>query len=161
MSGSKTSGVAIIVILLLIFIPVVNADERFTDNGDGTVTDHYMGLMWAKSDNQGKINWKQAVKWVTYTLPMTIQTSYDNWRLPTIGELRTLYIKDKNAQTTETDCGMRVKVVKAIELSCGWVWSGQNKDISATVFSFKDGYHFPDLMMHNKVHRALAVRSIQ
>ena len=34
------------------------AAERFTDNGDGTITDHYMQLMWTKADNNGGINWR-------------------------------------------------------------------------------------------------------
>ena len=161
MIGLGKKATLFLITFFMICYIITYAGDRFTDNGDGTVTDHSMGLMWAKSDNQGDINWKQAVKWVTYTLPLTVQTSYDNWRLPTIGELRTLYPKDKQTETTETDCGMRVKVVRLIELSCSWVWSAENKDISATVFSFKDGYQFPDLTMHEKFHRALAVRSIE
>ena len=67
-----------------------HAADRFTDNGDGTVTDHDMGLMWAKNDNHGDINWHQADKWVRYTFPYTLPTMYDNWRLPTLEELQSL-----------------------------------------------------------------------
>ena len=161
MSKRRRLGVVVAVCVLMILGAPLHARERFTDNGDGTVTDHQMDLMWAKADNQGDINWKQAVKWVTYTLPLTVQTEYENWRLPTIGELQTLYQKDGSAEVTITDCGMSVRIIKSIELSCGWVWSADNKDISASVFSFKDGYQFPDLMMHDKAHRALAVRNLK
>ena len=161
MSGTRWLRALLVICFLLVGATTALAEERFKDNGDGTVTDQQMGLMWAKGDNQGDITWKQAVKWVTYTLPLTVQTSYENWRLPTVEELQTLYIKDSSDKVSETDCGMRVRIVKTIELSCGWVWSAENKDISASVFSFKDGYHFPDLMMHDKAHRALAVRNVK
>jgi len=36
-------------------------------NGNGTITDHQLDLMWAATDNQGNITWKQADKWVRYT----------------------------------------------------------------------------------------------
>lgn len=137
------------------------AQQRFTDNRDGTITDHYMQLMWGKHDNQGRINWRQARKWVRYTFPLTIQTHYDDWRLPTPGELRTLFIKDEKTIGSKTDCGMKVKTVSAIKLTCGWVWSSETKDISASVFSFKEGYYFSDLMMQSRAHRALAVRSLK
>ena len=38
--------------ILIGLVPVIAAD-RFTDNGDGTVTDQKLGLMWSKTDNQG------------------------------------------------------------------------------------------------------------
>ena len=46
---------------------VALADERFTDNKDGTVTDHLLNVMWAKTDNQGNIDWHQANKWAKYS----------------------------------------------------------------------------------------------
>jgi hypothetical protein len=41
--------------ILTCFGPAIGGD-RFTDNGDGTITDHKLGLMWSKTDNQGDIN---------------------------------------------------------------------------------------------------------
>ena len=60
MYGNKLShGLIIVTCILLIGTPAL-AGDRFTDNGDETVTDHQLGLMWAKTDNQGDINWKEA-----------------------------------------------------------------------------------------------------
>ena len=59
---------------------VALAEDRFTDNKDGTVTDHQLGVMWAKSDNQGDIDWRQARQWIQFTFPYTISKTYDNWR---------------------------------------------------------------------------------
>jgi hypothetical protein len=140
--------------------PVWSA-ERFTDNGDGTVTDHDLGVMWSKTDNQGNINWKQASLWVKYTFPDTLEKKYDNWRLPTLSELQSLYVSDKKYKGYETDCGQRVKIVPDIKLSCGWVWTSETSAIQAFIFNFNRGYHYSDRMVHKKAYRALPVRDLK
>jgi len=69
------------------------AGERFIVNGNGTITDHQLGLMWAATDNQGNITWKQADKWVRYTFPYSLPTQYQNRRLLTLQELRSRLVK--------------------------------------------------------------------
>ena len=135
--------------MLLIGAPVL-AGDRFTDNGDGTVTDHQLGVMWAKTDNQGNINWKQAELWVKYTFPYTIKAKYDDWRLPTLAELQSLYVHDKKYKGYETDCGQQVKIVPDIKLSCGWIWTSETSAIQAFIFNFNRGYHYSDRMVHNR-----------
>jgi hypothetical protein len=137
------------------------SEERFTDNGDGTVTDHQLGVMWAKTDNQGDIDWKQANRWVKFTFPYTIKAEYDDWRLPTLAELQSLYVYDKKYKGYETDCGQRVKIVSEIELSCGWVWTSETSAIQAFIFNFNRGYHYTDRMVHKKAYRALPVRDLK
>ena len=39
-------------IFLVLAALAAHAQERFIDNGDGTVTDTKLGLMWAQTDNQ-------------------------------------------------------------------------------------------------------------
>ena len=158
MSGIKyliSVGIALVFLAQPVFI---TAENRFIDNKDGTVTDKKLGLMWAESDNLGNIDWRQAKKWITYTLLYTLQTRYEDWRLPTLKEIRTLYLKEEEHKEVETECGMAIKIIPQIKLTCGWVWTSETKDISATVFSFETGYQFPDLKIHQKAHRALAVR---
>ena len=151
----------LIIICLLFFSPPVLAGERFMDNGDGTVTDHQLGVMWAKTDNQGNINWRQAEKWVKFTFPYTIEKKYENWRLPTLSELRSLYVSDKTYKGYETDCGQQVKIVPEIRLSCGWIWASETSAIQAFIFNFHRGYHYSDLMRHNRDYRALPVRDLK
>ena len=69
--------------------PGMTAD-RFTDNGDGTVTDHVNNLMWAETDNQGDIFWKEAETWVKYTFKILEGKGHTNWRIPTLQELESL-----------------------------------------------------------------------
>ncbi len=161
MSGIKSTIVLIVTLCAFFLSAPVLADDRFTDNGDGTVTDHQLGVMWAKTDNQGNINWKQADLWIKYTFPDTLEKKYDNWRLPTLAELESLYIKEKKIKGYETDCGQRVKIVPVIKLSCGWVWTSETSAIQAFIFNFNRGYHYSDRMVHNKAYRALPVRDLK
>ena len=161
MPGIKSTIVTIVTLCAFFLSAPVFADDRFTDNGDGTVTDHQLGVMWAKTDNQGNINWKQANLWIKYTFPDTLEKKYDNWRLPTLTELESLYIKEKKIKGYETDCGQRVKIVPVIKLSCGWVWTSETSAIQAFIFNFNRGYHYSDRMVHNKAYRALPVRNLK
>ncbi|MGD9302340.1 MAG: DUF1566 domain-containing protein [Desulfobacterales bacterium] len=155
------SYLLIMVACILLSGTSATAGDRFTDNGDETVTDHQLGLMWAKTDNQGDINWKQATQWVKFTFGDTLAKRYDNWRLPTLAELQSLHVHDKAYEGYETDCGQRVKIVPEIKLSCGWVWTSETSAIQAYIFNFNRGYHYTDRMVHNKAYRALPVRDLQ
>lgn len=147
------------VVAFFMIAPVL-AGEGFTDNGDGTVTDHEHRLMWAKTDNHGDIDWQQADRWIRYTFPDTIQARYRGWRMPTLAELRTLYRDDPAYDGYETACGQVVRITPEILLSCGWVWSSDTQAITAAVFNFHRGVHYTERMAHYRGRRALAVRDI-
>lgn len=148
--------------ILIGWAPVM-AGDRFTDNGDGTVTDRKLNLMWSKTDNQGDINWIQAEKWVQFTFPDTVPKRYDNWRLPTLAELQSLLVEDKNNKGYETECGQWVKTVPEIKLSCGWVWTSETDPIAPTarIFNFDNVYHYTVRKAHKRGYRALPVRNVK
>ena len=60
-------------------------EPRFTDNGDGTVTDNCTGLMW-KQQHLGGMTWNDVLD----TCNSLIFAAYDDWRLPNVRELQTL-----------------------------------------------------------------------
>lgn len=154
--------VAAVLFCLVAGLPSAGAGERFSDNGDGTVTDHLLDIMWSQTDNQGDISWKQAKRWVRFTFADTIQASYDDWRLPTLEELKSLYIDKRSYAGYETDCGQVVRVSPIIRLTCGWVWAADTPSVvTAAAFNFHRGYPFTDRMVHYRSYRALAVRSIK
>jgi hypothetical protein len=71
---------------------VASPSPRFTDNGDGTVTDNLTGLMWAKDANDnGTMTWQEAID---YTNNLSLGTSCGSprtdWRLPNIKELKSM-----------------------------------------------------------------------
>lgn len=146
------------VVIMVLAAHAAIAEERFRDNGDGTVTDRRHNLMWAHTDNHGDVDWKQAQRWIRFTFPDTIQARYDDWRMPTLDELRTLYVEDPAYDGYETACGQVVRITPAIRLSCGWVWAADTQAITAGVFNFHRGVHYTERMAHHRGRRALAVR---
>jgi hypothetical protein len=70
-------------------------DPRFTDNGDGTVTDELTGLIWLKNANCfGTQNWNQSLlsckMLATGLCGLSDGSVPDDWRLPNIEELLSL-----------------------------------------------------------------------
>lgn len=79
-------------------------DPRFTDNGDGTVTDNLTGLIWLKEANcDGTKTWADALTWVNDLYDgcsacggnandcgLSDGSSAGDWRLPNVNELRSL-----------------------------------------------------------------------
>jgi len=60
---------------------------RFTDNGDGTVTDNVTGLVWTQNaDLSGTKSWNDAL---TYCNGLSL-AGHDDWRLPNMRELHSL-----------------------------------------------------------------------
>ena len=70
------------------------AQARFTDNGDGTVTDTVAQLMWTKNaDPFGALNWHDAMsRCSSFGIPgFGGSSSIGGWRLPSKDELVALY----------------------------------------------------------------------
>lgn len=160
---ARRLAVSMSVLLLVSFVMTTvaaHSAERFRDNGDGTVTDLERNLMWGQTDNFGDVSWQQAERWIRFTFPDTIPARYDDWRMPTLEELQSLYVDDSAYDGYETDCGQVVRIIPAIRLTCGWVWTADTTAITATVFNFHRGVHYTERMAHFRNRRALAVRDI-
>ena len=155
-----TAGVALI--LFLAFVnTAAHSQQRFTDNGDGTITDHRLGLMWARADNQRDIDWEQATAFVKNKFGTTIGKQYDNWRLPTLEELQSLYVQNPNFKGHITECGLLVKIVPQIRLSCVLIWASDVALGSHTAFNFNIGDSFSVPSFDVSGCRALPVRTIE
>jgi len=71
---------------LLFCVSVPSLAARFTDNGDGTVTDTKTNLMWQWADDGQKI-W---IEGASISCDDLVLGGYDDWRLPRIDELTTI-----------------------------------------------------------------------
>jgi hypothetical protein len=74
-------------------------DPRFTDNGDGTVTDNLTGLIWLKNANCfGWIDWNDALEasnnLAAGQCGLNDGSGSGDWRLPNISELHSLIDHD-------------------------------------------------------------------
>jgi len=68
---------------------------RFTDNGNGTITDNLTGLIWLKDANCfGILNWNDALAFANATTDgwcgLTDGSSPGDWRLPNVKEMASL-----------------------------------------------------------------------
>jgi hypothetical protein len=68
---------------------VADPDPRFTDNGDGTITDNLTGLVWTKDSNIAgeSMLWQEALD---FCEDLSLGACGDNWRLPNLMETRSL-----------------------------------------------------------------------
>jgi hypothetical protein len=77
------------IILLTVFICALSAEAGYQDNGDGTVTDTWTGLMWQQGDDQnddgGRV-WEDAL---AYCEALDL-AKHQDWRLPNYRELASL-----------------------------------------------------------------------
>jgi len=70
-------------------------NPRFTDNGDGTVTDNLTGLIWLKNANcDGLNNWADALTYcanlASGSCGLTDGSVAGEWRLPNVKEMQSL-----------------------------------------------------------------------
>ena len=137
------------------------AEQRFIDHGNGTVTDRKLGLMWAKNDNQSDIFWNQIQGWIENDFPDGIPQFYENWRLPTVSELQSLFVEDAKYEGYNTDCGYSVKIVPQIRLSCILIWTSDSALGLPLAFNFNIGSAFTIDLHDNKGCRVLPVRFLE
>jgi hypothetical protein len=75
-------------LLLLSQLSVAESEERFLDNGDGTVTDTRRQIMWQKGDNGEQVTFEEAQR---YCKNLRLG-SYAGWRLPEPDEQETAVV---------------------------------------------------------------------
>jgi len=127
-----------------------SASSRFVDNGDGTITDIKIGLMWVAKDNGVPINWPDAVE---YCKNLRVG-GYTDWRMPTLAELASLYNpseKNKNGYHT-------IKIVTTTAQSC---WSSETRGYAAGRFNFEYGKEYWLRQTYSGPTRVLSVRNSQ
>ena len=100
---------------------------RFTDNGDGTVTDVKTMLMWFKDASvlNGRM-YMEAVKACTM-YPIWSFAGYDDWRLPSMPELMSLIDKSQSDPALPpgnpfVNVQLRYWTTKAMEGYTNWHW---------------------------------------
>ncbi len=137
------------------------AQERFIDNGDGTVIDSQSGLMWSQTDNNADIFWKEAQRWIRNSFAKSISQQYDNWRLPTVDELQSLYLDSPDYNGYRAACGHDVKMIPQIQISCILVWTSNTALGLPLAYNFYLGDSFTVDLHDNTGCRVLAVRKIK
>jgi len=111
--------------------------ERFIDNGDGTITDTRYNMMWLKQDSyqaKGKwCTWKGANKF-TQKLNDEKFAGFDDWRLPKKTEARNLY--EHESKNTDFN-GDIIHIDLKFPEGCGFTyWCEEESGINAMAYNF-------------------------
>lgn len=124
--------------------PVTRPDRIYTDHQDGTITDLRTGLMWQKCslgedyrDNTctgyvDGFDWEETREVIEVVNIGTGTHGYNDWRLPTIAELRTLLDKACFNPTINTTI---------FPTTVNWYWSSsQSSENKIRVMNFTLGF---------------------
>ena len=135
---------------------------RFTNNGDGTVTDNLTALIWMRDARctdtlggvfkpNGPLGWSQALVWIRFlqsnTCHLSDGSSAGQWRLPNINELHSL----AQAATSALFSGLLTTPY----------WSSSNDIGIIYITDVADGIVDTALMASSSQYNVLAVRGGQ
>lgn len=119
----------------------IDQDGVYINYANGIVKDTSTGLEW-KAGPDKDFDWYQARSWV--------QSLGDEWRMPTLNELKTLYKKGKGDRN----------MTPLLKTTAWWVWSAEVNDSGdASVWLFDTGVRIWRDLFDNDHKRSFAVRS--
>ncbi|QTA78732.1 DUF1566 [Desulfonema limicola] len=99
--------------------PCKYIQNQFTDNGDGTITDHTTGLMWEQSGSKDEMAFIKTASYIE-NLNRSIFAGYNDWRMPTVEELSSLLEPQENNENLYID--------PIFDNKQRWCWSSDRKD---------------------------------
>ncbi len=145
-------SVAVIIILSLVLVATPTLAAKFTDNGNGTVSDAETNLMWQQAE-PGVKKWDEAMK---YCEDLSL-AGHDDWRLPKIDELLTI-VDNKLVQPA-----VDIKFFPDFPHTLLFFWTSSESDkhakYKAKMVIFNDGS--TDEAAKRKKHYTKCVRSIK
>lgn len=108
---------------------------RLRDLGNGVLEQASRGLQWHKKDNGDRIKWDDAGLYCG-----GLQTAGGGWRLPSVGELQSLFHKPY----PPVDCGgsFQCHVSPLFSLTAYSFWSQDKVDTDAMTVDLHDGTPF-------------------
>ena len=139
------------------------SNNRFVDNGNGTVTDTCTGLMWTQDTLnidaypeitiEDRVNWKNALQFC-HDLSLG---GHNDWRLPNIRELESLSYYDDIGPAGPPEVDALFGIVRP-----GIYWTSTNDMQSpqrAWTVIFESGGSFPESLTKNNPQNIIAVRN--
>jgi len=118
-------------------------EERFVDNGDGTVSDQKSTLMWMKDDSYLELKrflvYSGALKYLKKKNEEAF-AGYTDWRLPSKDEANSLFYREKEKSILDK-YEMVLYIDPVFTEGCGYsTWTSNTMGrINAYVYSFASG----------------------
>jgi hypothetical protein len=131
------------------WIPLKYIENIFNDNGDGTITDWSTGLMWQKSGSGNSLTHENAKAYIRELNAKKI-AGYEDWRLPTVDELRSLLMPKK----TNGD----LYIVPLFDKTQRYCWTSDQRTSGGAWDVY---FNFGDVHWDDDAVYVRAVRSIQ
>ena len=125
---------------------------RFVQAGAGIVLDERTGLVWMAHDSGRDLSWWTAQR---RCQEIGLQAEGASWRLPTIGELETLF----DAIQRQPCAGQTCRTDPAIDLTSPYQWSGTARGgLRRVYFDFANGNALAPRLRANLTRRSLCTR---
>ena len=137
----------------------MSKNERFEDNGNGTITDTQLNLIWKKTDSfQDTQKWINWFKGQNYAKNMNINkfAGYSDWRIPKEDEAWGLFdLSKKNKDKYGDDIYLDPIFEPG---SVGITWTENIRDSAALVIQYEDGGR---IWPSKYAHMNMAVRLVR
>jgi hypothetical protein len=91
-------GWRVLLVLACVVLFSARAWAGYTQNGNGTVTDHVTGLMWQQGGSYMRLSWEEAI---TYCQGLSL-AGFDDWHLPDAMELGSTIDYSRQRPTIDT-----------------------------------------------------------
>ena len=117
------------------------SDNRFEDNGDGTISDTLTQLMWGKNDSyldlKKFVSYRAAVKYLTKKNEEAF-AGHGDWRFPNKREAHSLFDKEKSLNDKYA---LAIHIDPIFAEGCGYdTWTSNTRGkITAYCYSFNSG----------------------
>ena len=140
---------------------------RYTDNGDGTVTDNSTGLTWEKK-TEANVNvnytWQGALAYVAELNAMNAGAGFaghNDWRLPNIRELLSTVDYSRSNPPIHPAFGPTRGISNYAAYWSSTSWAGYQLEGSAWAVEFADSYSNPIHVMAFGKSSALRARAVR